>query len=100
MSYKEEYIKEHSEFVKAQADKYALKNYPPGTKVIEAELEDYFRAFYEQFNQLEKAITEKEEAIIQKAMQDGKTDVLELEKELVYISHRQIEDFRNLYRAY
>ena len=100
MSHKEEYIKEHTEFVKAQADKYALKNYLPGSKVNEAELENYFREFYEHFNKLEKALTEKEEAIIQKAMQDGKTDVLELEKELAYISHRQIEDFRNLYRTY
>ena len=98
MNYKEDYIKEHTEFVKVLADKYALKNYPPGAKVDESEKDNYFKEYFEQFNQLEKAITEKEEAIIHKAMQDGKTDVLELEKELAYISHRQIEDFRNLYR--
>jgi hypothetical protein len=100
MSYKEDYIKEHTEFVKAQADKYALKNYPPGTKVDEAEKENYFKEFFEQYNQLEKAITEKEETIIRKAMEDGKTDVLELERELAYISRRQVEDYRNTYKAY
>ncbi len=99
MSFKEDYIKEHTEFVKAQAGKYALKNYPPGTKVDEAGKDNYFKEYFEQFSQLEKALTEKEEAIIHKAMEDGKTDVLELEKELAYISHRQIEDFRNLYRV-
>jgi len=100
MSYKEDYIKEHKQFVKAQADKYTLEKYPPGTKIEEEELENYFRQFYDQYYQLEKTIKENENTIIYKAMQDGGTDVLELERELAYISHRQLEDYRELYKPH
>jgi hypothetical protein len=100
MGYKEDYIKEHMEFVKSQAIKYALKNYPPGTKVDEADKESYLNEFFEQYMQLEKACAEKEETITRNAMEDGETDVLELERELAFISRRQLEDYRNLYRAY
>lgn len=100
MSYKEDYIKEYSEFIKEQADKYALKNYPSGTKVDKAALPNFFKEFIEQFYQLENAIIEKEMDIIHKAMEDGETDVFELQRELAYIGHRQLEDYRNKYKDY
>jgi hypothetical protein len=68
--------------------------------VDEAVLDNYFKEFFEQFNQLKKALTEKEIDIIHKAIQNGETDVLVLEKELAYIDHRQLGDYRNLYKAY
>jgi hypothetical protein len=33
-------------------------------------------------------------------MQGGQIDVLELERELAFITRRQLEDYRNLYKIY
>jgi hypothetical protein len=96
----EDYIKEYKEFVKTLTDKYVLKNYPPGIKLDEAGKENYFKEYFEQYSNLEKALAEKEDSIIHKAMQGGQTDVLELERELAFITRRQLEDYRNLYKIY